>query len=274
MSTDFPSHQRRSDVPYVCVHCGFPSESLYHQLGASLSSIKVLTCTKCNEVIDPYIEREWLHIAIDCILMRKAAYRHVLYNSDAFQEISNRQRIQVIFALSCLDAYLGFESFKIDMGESPPLLQSKGFLFTVSMDLFVGKLVVWLAISMYGRLQCKNTSDSKDDSISDRFFLALSLPRLFTLVTILVMMWENTETVRLLESLMITSWQLLAVSVVSGNLMGPGVGLATGFLWNAALPSIIDLPCIGRACHPVVAEIVEIVEPLGLAPTRAGEVLI
>lgn len=265
MGTDFPSHQNRSNVPYVCVHCGFPSESLYHQLGASLSSIKVLTCNKCNEVIDPYIEREWLHIAIDCILMRKAAYRHVLYNSDAFQEISNRQRIQVTFAFSCLDAYLRFERFKIVMGESPPLLQSKGFLFTITMTSFVGKLVVWLAISMYGRLHCKSTADNKDDSISDRFFLALSLPRLFTLVTKLVMMWENTETVRLLESLMIASWQLLAVSVVSGNLVGPGVGLAIGYLWNAALASIIHLPCIGRACNPVVIELVENFEPLGPA---------
>lgn len=244
MRKDFPFRQRISDFPYVCVHCGNPSKSLYHQLGASLSSIKVLTCTKCEEIIDPYIEREWLHIAIDCILMRLEAYHHILYNSDAFQEMSKKQRIQLLFVWACLDTFVKWESHKFDVGESSQLLQSKGFIFSLLMTSFIGRVLEWLAVSMYGRRGSKKSSSDDKDSISDKLFLALMLPSSFTIVTMLVMMWDNTTTVRLLGSLMIASWQGLAVSVVSGDLLGPWVVFATRIMWKAAIAAV-DLPCKG-----------------------------
>jgi len=40
-----------------------------------------MNCEICRRVVDPYTEREWLLVAIDCILLRPEAYRHVLYNN-------------------------------------------------------------------------------------------------------------------------------------------------------------------------------------------------
>jgi len=67
---------------YVCVYCGSPCAALYRQLNKnSLSSIKAMHCERCQRIVDPYIEREWLLVVIDCILLRPEAYRHILYNS-------------------------------------------------------------------------------------------------------------------------------------------------------------------------------------------------
>lgn len=243
MSKDFPFIRRTGDFPYVCVHCGNPSKSLYYQLGASLSSIKVLTCSSCGEMVDPYIEREWLHIAIDCILMRTEAYRHVLYNSGVFQRISTRQRIQMLCAWACLDSYLKWERHRIDVGVSSQLLESKGFILSLFLASLMGRLLEWLAVRLHARRKFKNYTDDKD-SISDTLFMALMLPSSFTIVTIVVLMWENTTTVRLLGSLMIAYWQGLAVSVVSGDVVAPGVVFAIRIMWKAAL-STLDIPCGG-----------------------------
>ena len=71
--------------PYVCVHCGAPCAALYRQLNKnSLSSIKAMHCEQCHRIVDPYIEREWLLVVIDCILLRPEAYRHILYNNEDF----------------------------------------------------------------------------------------------------------------------------------------------------------------------------------------------
>mmetsp|Transcript_13313 Transcript_13313/g.31347 ORF Transcript_13313/g.31347 Transcript_13313/m.31347 type:complete len:411 (+) Transcript_13313:53-1285(+) len=67
---------------YVCVYCGMPCSALYRQLNKnSLSSIKAMHCEWCHRIVDPYVEREWLLVAIDCILLRPEAYRHIFYNN-------------------------------------------------------------------------------------------------------------------------------------------------------------------------------------------------
>ena len=47
-------------------------------------NIKLTRC-KCGSVADKYVEYENILIAIDIILLRKAAYRHVLYNEHQFE---------------------------------------------------------------------------------------------------------------------------------------------------------------------------------------------
>ena len=70
---------------YVCVYCGMPCAALYRQLNkTSLSSIKAMHCERCQRIVDPYIEREWLLVIIDCALLRPEAYRHILYNNQDF----------------------------------------------------------------------------------------------------------------------------------------------------------------------------------------------
>ena len=101
MSSSMSSNTTKS---YVCVFCGTPCAALYRKLtststststtsptttststtstsSTTISSIKAMNCDICQRIVDPYTEREWLLVAIDCILLRPEAYRHVLYNN-------------------------------------------------------------------------------------------------------------------------------------------------------------------------------------------------
>jgi uncharacterized integral membrane protein len=65
-----------------------------------------------------------------------------------------------------------------------------------------------------------------------KVFWALLLPSTFSVVTIFVIIWENTKTVRLLASLLIAYWQGIAVSVISGDISTAVVGIVAGTLWR------------------------------------------
>jgi hypothetical protein len=83
--------------PYICVYCGTPCAALYRQLNKnSLSSIKAMHCEQCQRIVDPYIEREWLLVVIDCILLRPEAYRHILYNNEDFSWYVHAQKNEIM----------------------------------------------------------------------------------------------------------------------------------------------------------------------------------
>jgi hypothetical protein len=59
------------------------------------------------------------------------------------------------------------------------------------------------------------TTSPEEFLLSVQVYLALVLPSSFSVVTVLVIIWENTRMVRLLGSVLIAGWQCLALSVVS-----------------------------------------------------------
>jgi len=74
---------RQNEIPhfYYCVHCLQSCPSLYRTLGKGDSVIKLSPCESCGKpAVDPYCEREWLLVILDLVLLRQAAYRHVLWN--------------------------------------------------------------------------------------------------------------------------------------------------------------------------------------------------
>jgi hypothetical protein len=244
---DAASSSKNNDEPlaYVCVHCATPCASLYRRLSVSLSSIKTMTCEACGQTVDPYIEREWLLVAIDCILLRDEAYRHVLFNVEEFQQIPRKRAFQFLAAWSILDGYLKWETLRNDetgaMDEE--LLRDTAFIFSLGASSLLGKLLQCWAMYFYMTLVAKKTPQNLDMQL----VLALLLPSSFSVVTIFVIIWENTKTVRLLGSLLIAYWQGIAVSVISSDIQTPLVGLIVGVLWRLVV-SIVWVrpsPCIG-----------------------------
>ena len=74
---------RQNDLPhfYYCVHCLQSCRSLYLTFGKADGEIKLSPCESCGKpAVDPYCEREWLLVILDLVLLRQAAYRHVLWN--------------------------------------------------------------------------------------------------------------------------------------------------------------------------------------------------
>ena len=60
-----------------------PTSTLY-KVYSTPGSIQLSTCRSCGHDVDPYIEREWLLVIMDCVLHRPEAFRHVLYNREPF----------------------------------------------------------------------------------------------------------------------------------------------------------------------------------------------
>jgi hypothetical protein len=192
-----------------------------------------MNCSNCGKTaVDPYIEREWLLVAIDCILLRDEAYRHVLFNVDELKEVPTRRCLQFLFAWSLLDAYLKWETLRNDKSSDEAVLQDTTFLLSLGVSSFFGMLAQWLAICTYRYMKAVSTNKTQPNLIWTKLFWALLLPSTFSVVTISVIIWENTKTVRLLASLLIAYWQGIAVSVISGDISTAVVGIVAGTLWR------------------------------------------
>ncbi len=234
-------------LPYVCVHCGAPCAALYRRLSVSLSSIKAMTCINCNKLVDPYIEREWLLVVIDCILLREEAFRHVLYNVDELKDCPITRLSQLLLGWSILDAYLKWQvtTTTNELGDSDDSLlqQQEHFL---QLSLFAISSAFELVFQWF-IMQFFQTRQETDKGSRMKLFWGLLLPSSFSAVTIVVSMWEATNTVRTLGSLLIAFWRGTAVWVVTNDLHTPLLGFVTGMLGRLLLSIIINqrFPCLG-----------------------------
>ncbi|KAL3795624.1 hypothetical protein ACHAW5_002820 [Stephanodiscus triporus] len=70
----------------ICTHCTRPTDALY-KVYSNPGWIQLTTCDGCGNDVDPYIEREWLLVVLDCVLHRPGAFRHLLYNREPFRDI-------------------------------------------------------------------------------------------------------------------------------------------------------------------------------------------
>ena len=231
--------KKQSSHYYLCVHCHAPCPSLYRHLSASASSIKLTTCSECEQNVDPYVERELLLVAIDCILAREGAYRHVLYNFD--WEWGWKPAIQFLGVWSILNTYIQWETLR-DEDPKNEALQDTGYLICLAVFSLAGLVLQWLAIYFY----LAQTNKAVHPMLASQVYLALVLPTSFDVVMLLVLIWENTKTVRLTGSLLIAYWQGTALLLLSPSMLAPLVGLGVRLIWNTVCTTFLQpFPCVG-----------------------------
>jgi hypothetical protein len=233
------TNKKQSSHYYRCVHCHAPCQSLYRHLSASASSIKLTTCSECEQNVDPYVERELLLVAIDCILSREEAFRHVLYNLDL--ECGWKRAIQFLVVWSILNTYIQWETLR-DEDPNNEASQNAGYVISLAVFSFTGLVLQWLAIYFY----LAKTNKPVHPMLASQVYLALVLPTSFDVVIILVLIWENTKTVRLTGSLLIACWQGTALLLLSPSMLAPLVGLGVRLVWNTACSTFLQpFPCVG-----------------------------
>lgn len=240
-----PNNRLNAILPYVCVFCNTPCAALYRRLSVSLSSIKAMNCTKCYKMVDPYIEREWLLVVIDCILLREEAFRHVLYNVDDLKDIPIPTLAQVVIGLSTLDAYLKWQTISVidavDSGQLNMTTDSSLVRFSLLvLSSSLGTMLQWLIMQLFHTRR-------EEARVRMKLFWGLVLPRSFAVVTIFVSTWENTKIVVMLGSLLIACWQGMAIWVATNDLYTPMLGFLTGILWRLLLSIVYthQCPCLG-----------------------------
>jgi len=198
--------------------------------------------------VDPYIEREWLLVFMDCVLHRHEAYRHVLYNREPFSKIGvqdaqqqpgvdsdgdnesgefcPRHLLRYTFVAALIRTY--FWHATTEGGET---VNNLAVLLLVLLQSFVGEIIMAIATIASSAILVRKTSmkkgqsnnSSKDAKYSDissslffysRLYLAVTIPSFFYLVTIFALIWENSTTVRMLGTLFVLSLQRIAVATV------------------------------------------------------------
>ena len=99
----------------VCVECGKPAQALYKVF--SENNIRLSLCQACGCVADKYVEYEMALIVIDLVLLKRQAYRHLMYNSG--MHASSARIMQLIACSVLLDAsfkWVMLQSTSFDAG--------------------------------------------------------------------------------------------------------------------------------------------------------------
>uniref|UniRef100_A0A336KSV3 Protein ARV n=2 Tax=Culicoides sonorensis TaxID=179676 RepID=A0A336KSV3_CULSO len=125
---------------YVCINCGCPVKELIKKYSPTV--LKINHCDNCNEIADKYIEFETIIILIDLVLLSKAAYRHVVFNTES----KNLWKLAVIIIL--LESYcLWVETFKVDRSSPQsihdPFLSEKSFYLSCA-QIILGNVLLYI----------------------------------------------------------------------------------------------------------------------------------
>ena len=235
---------------YVCTSCTSPTSSLY-KVYSTPGSIQLTTCKGCGNDVDPYIEREWLLVVMDCVLHRPEAFRHALYNREPFATICaqdmqqqsrnaenhNRfdglqQLLHYSFIAALFRTYLWHAA---TTGEEDVTGQHSAKLLVVLFQSLIGENIMAIATILSASIIVKMSMkrQNSDSSMSDsckmkktecndapssffysRLYLAVTIPSFFHLVTIFAIIWENSATVCLLGALFVLSLQRIGVATV------------------------------------------------------------
>jgi len=244
-----------SNFQYHCVHCMTPSESTYRTFGRE---IKLTNCAGCGQNVDPYVERDGLLVAMDCILLRDEAYRHVLcnngnYNDHHLQENKEKgggRTTSTLWRYSLLSALIqGFlllqEALLQGQVDSNTNQQSLMFLtllvqaqrqqleswwkYPTMLTVYTG-LGNWLfslgiqwGYHMFVEQKSPLPPLQQKQQLQSRITLAVVLPTAFHVITILVMIWENNSMVLHLASVMVVYYQYrMAMVALQLQVIGGG----------------------------------------------------
>ena len=220
-------------LPYRCVDCCAPAASLYKEY--TKTSIKLTSCVDCSRNVDPYVERDWALVVLDCVLLRLPAYRHVLWNTDF--EMSARKVCQYTLGASLLQAYLNWEALGTEGYESTDNRFLRLLVYSMSSILMQGA-ATYLVIKY---LSSKQTKEPSLYQVS----LGLVLPLSFAVGTLLVLVWENTLTVRMLGKLLEALFQFTAITVIGGGADSFLLGLLVRTCTCMIVARLFHLPCLG-----------------------------
>ena len=101
----FLSANLKMDKRFVCIECGLRVSQIYITYG--LMNIRLLKCQNCLEFIDKYCEYDQVAIFMDIILVKKQAYRHLIFNGTEYNEKGlNTGLIKLGLLLNLFEVYM------------------------------------------------------------------------------------------------------------------------------------------------------------------------
>ena len=207
---------------FICVECGTPSnEPLF--IEKSKGNIELTRCVSCSNVIDKYIEFELILIAIDIILHKIQAFRHILFNRRQFAEAIDLWfivflNVTMIFSFKyALLHYSDNSSIDSDMTKIFHLLLS------VILEHSVFLVVIYCCI-MYQH-HPRISIYAFDKFYFRQIYLAISFPSLGKLPILLLVTWDHELSLIVLSSIFTVSLEYISLKCVTFNLTGQRIFL-------------------------------------------------
>jgi len=213
------------------------------------AAVKLTRCQNCQHTVDHYIEHEALLIGIDLVLLRLPAYRHLYLNREPFASFclyndvqerkdnhcandeherhktsSTKKAFSCLLVAALLDAYHKFESMQLLLARNGANIKNLVDIRALSpTSLFVHLLassflehvLFLLGVSLYVYAAIPNKPGiHQDDRLISRLFLGVILPTSFRFLSIFILIWENSDTVRILASFFVLLFQLLSIHTI------------------------------------------------------------
>jgi hypothetical protein len=125
---------------YRCIECGRSEPELFHSYCDGV--VKVMHCDGCKQLVDKYIEFDFVVIFLDAILHKAQAYRHLLFNVN----IPSPWKLALIYLLC--DTYIEWQA--IDTKQQHPVVDEYIFYAALEWDvyiIFVVVLIEWLLLT-------------------------------------------------------------------------------------------------------------------------------
>ncbi|KAG4915836.1 hypothetical protein AAZX31_19G116000 [Glycine max] len=202
---------------YRCIQCGCPVKTLYVQY--SPGNIRLMKCENCKAVADEYIECEIMILAIDLILHKPKAYRHLLHNV-INQETMKFQgllwKLAVIFLFFEYYRCLILESSKGKLDSSMSVSPSVSICWKVLMDVLFGNLMFLLTF-FFMVMMLFHVSITITRCID--LLLALMISSYFKIFFIAMMVWEFPSSVIFIIELFCLSSNAATLKVMTDSTM-------------------------------------------------------
>jgi hypothetical protein len=201
---------------FRCIECGAPASEVYKEY--SPGNIRLSVCDGCHGLVDKYIEYEFTLIALDLVLMKSRAYRHLLYNRSPILRGLDVWKAVVLSVL--LDAYLKWVlryAHELEGGASvelhqkldtylSPDISSVGLGIKIVTAVFVELVTYFIAIVAIMKV---NLAGSRilDVAAYKRFMVVvLSTGYSKLLLAVLMMVWHfDYSFIRIISALVLIS---------------------------------------------------------------------
>ncbi|KAH1194563.1 Protein arv1 [Glycine max] len=199
---------------YRCIQCGCPVKTLYVQY--SPGNIRLMKCENCKAVADEYIECEIMILAIDLILHKPKAYRHLLHN------VINQETMKFqMFDLGKQQGKIGFinECLSISIN----MLEGADGCFIWELDVSFNFLLygydAFPCINHHHQLVTTAVYSCTDSCQCIDLLLALMISSYFKIFFIAMMVWEFPSSVIFIIELFCLSSNAATLKVMTDSTM-------------------------------------------------------
>ena len=172
--------------------CGEFIDSLYIEYSAR--NIRLTRCVKCSKVADKYVEYELILVLIDIALLRKPAFRHILYNRMSMSFI-----VQYFWWLAPLIVVMNTSLKLIVLGGSTYAVLNWYNVLHATISSVLEHAFVFLAVMSALWCTASGMQYLRITWVTAlRIYLSIALPELLRVTTIILQLFDTESSLRLL----------------------------------------------------------------------------